>query len=376
MKFNGSIILLLIIVSLLQIFSGCSFIDVPTDSTVDRQDINIDVSIAKWYDNHKGAISLTNDDTWMSEGQKDARKFLKTYGMTMDYEVLTSAWENDMNAVHYFVDSLASQGTGYFGHGHHHVNHDALSYESDLADFKKCYELMKSFGMTPISYAYPGGFGHHIVTQNALHDAGFLSGRMFEKLDFDNPFIVPEDQKEPSDWYSLPVLIMESLDYDGCELCVNNTEKLIPYLDQCINKNAWIILTYHSLNNTSGFGYYLLSDFKKDVLAISQRDFWQSSMDRVTLYIKEREKAVSTVSWCRNESNSSDSIKIKIDDNLPDSVYYQPLTILFQLPLSWQNKKINVVHNNKIINQVIFTSPEARISLLPTELPYYLLLDK
>ncbi|MDP4176689.1 MAG: hypothetical protein Q8933_22115, partial [Bacteroidota bacterium] len=157
---------------------------------------------------------------------------------------------------------------------------------------------------------------------------------------------------------------------------VNNTEKLIPYLDQCINKNAWIILTYHSLNNTSGFGYYLLSDFKKDVLAISQRDFWQSSMDRVTLYIKEREKAVSTVSWCRNESNSSDSIKIKIDDNLPDSVYYQPLTILFQLPLSWQNKKINVVHNNKIINQVIFTSPEARISLLPTELPYYLLLDK
>jgi len=296
--------------------------------------------------------------------------------MTMDYEVLTSEWELDMNSVNYFVDSLIPIGTGYYGHGHLHINHDALSYDADLADFKKCYEVMKSFGMIPVSYAYPGGFGYHIATQNALHDAGFLSGRMFEKLDFLDPYIVPGDQKEAKDWYTLPTLIMQSSEYNGCVVCVNNTAKLIPYLDECINENAWIILTYHALDNVNEYGFYFLSDFKNDVIAISQRDFWQSSMNRVTLYVQERAQAEAAVTWHRNEYNSVDTIKVNLDDNLPDSIYYQPLTLKFQIPSYWSNKKIDVIRDNNMVEQLIYYSNEAILSIVPAKTMYYLLLDK
>jgi hypothetical protein len=362
--------------ALCSIYCSCTYIDFPTTAVAAGKDTSVAVSITKWYNDHKGAISLTSDDSFDSDAQKEARKFLLQYGMTMDYEVLTSEWEKDMNAVNYFVDSLIPSGTGYYGHGHLHINHDALSYEADLADFRKCYEVMKSFGMIPVSYAYPGGFGYHIATQNALHDAGFLSARMFEKLSALNPYIVPGNEKEPKDWYTLPALIMESSDYDGCVVCVNNTSKLIPYLDECINETAWIILTYHALNNTSDFGYYFLPDLKNDAVAISQRDFWQSSMSRVTLYIKEREQASAVVNWHRNEYNSVDTIKVSLDDNLPDSIYYQPLTLKFQLPSNWATKKISVIRDGITLSQFTSSSTEAIISLLPTKSSYYLLLDK
>ncbi len=355
---------------------ACKLTDFPVNERSSSRDTSVSISIAKWYNNHTAAISITNDDTWGSAAQKQAQKFLIAHNMTMDYEVVTLDWEKDMNSVHYFMDSLASRGFGYYGHGHHHVNHDTMTYEEDYIDFKTCYDTMKAFGMKPVAYAYPGGFGWHIATQNALRDAGFLSARMFEKLSFLNPFIIPGDQKEPKDWYQLPTLIMQSIDYDGCEVCINNTQDLIPYLDECIRETAWLIITYHGINNTSAFGYYFLSDMLKDLAAIHQRDFWVSSMNKITLYIRERAKATVTAAWIRNNYGLVDSIKININDNLPDNIYYQPLTTMFSIPPYWVNNKVYLVKNKNVEQQFQFYNNQAMVSLLPADTTYYLTTDK
>ena len=355
---------------------GCNLVDIPLNKSMAGRDSSVSVTIAKWFNNHSAAISITNDDTFGSAAQKEAQKFLIENNMSMDYEVVTSAWDQDMQSTNYFMNNLVPYGFGYYGHGHYHINHDLLSYADDYKDFKTCYDTMKSFGMKPVAYAYPGGFGYHIATQNALRDAGFLSARMFEKLDFLDPFIVPGDQTEPKNWYELPTLIMQSIDYNGCVVCVNNTEDLIPYLDECIKQTAWIILSYHAINNTSAFGYYFLPDMLKDFAAIHQRDFWVSSMNQVTLYVRERAQAKASVSWISSDFNLVDSVKINIDDNLPDDIYYQPLTVIFKLPSYWINNKIDLVENNTVKEQLEFYNNEAIVSLLPTKSAYYLALDK
>ena len=355
---------------------GCNLVDIPLNKLAASRDTTVDASIAKWYNNHSAAISITNDDSWGSDAQKEAQKFLIENNMTMDYEVVTSEWEKDMQSVHYFMDSLAARGFGYYGHGHYHINHDELSYADDYKDFKTCYDTMKAFGMKPVAYAYPGGFGYHIATQNALRDAGFLSARMFEKLDFLDPFIVPGNEKEPKNWYQLPTLIMQSIDYDGCVACINNTEDLIPYLDECIRQTAWIILSYHAINNTSAFGYYFLPDMLKDFAAIHQRDFWVSSMNKITLYIRERAQAKVSVSWIKNFYGEVDSIEINLEDNLPPDIYDQPLTVIFKLPSYWVNNNIDLLENNKTKQQFEFYTDKANVSLVPTNSVYYLVLGK
>jgi len=120
-----------------------------------------------------------------------------------------------MNSVYYFVDSLIPLGTSYFGHGHHHVNHDSMSYDAALADFKECYEVMKSFGMIPVSYAYPGGFGYHIATQNALHDAGFKWKNVW-KIGFYKSIYYSRWPKGTQRLVYTSTLIMQSPDFNGC----------------------------------------------------------------------------------------------------------------------------------------------------------------
>lgn len=359
---------------LLPFLTGCTSISEPIPSMRSQRDSTISIKIAKWYNNHKGAISITNDDNVLSEPQREAQQFLIKNGMTMDYEMVTSEWSTNTKKLNYFVDSLAKLGFGYYGHGDHHINHDSLSYHDDLIDFKKCFDAIRSYGLQPVSYAYPGGFGYHIATQNALRDAGFLSGRMFEKLDFTDPYIVPGDEKAPKNWYTLPTLIMQSIDYDGCVVCVNNTQELIGYLDECVRKTAWIIITYHAIDMPGRFGFYYLKDMKEDFLAIKVRDLWQSSMNNVTLYIREREKAHVSAYLQRDENGLVDTIRVNLIDNLPEQVYNQPLTVIFNIPPYWIGENLLITDGETKIDEVKFHSNEAMISIKPKNSPYFITL--
>ena len=278
---------------ILFLFTSCELKDItPTNVYEEGKITIIEATIAKWYDNHTAALCIDNDaGSVASPPEQLVQQIVKENDLIIDYEFVTERYRTDTIRLNYLFSKYLPMGFGYFGHGDTHINHDLLSEEESYKSFKKCYDTMINFSLKPVSYAYPGGFGHLLRTQRALKRAGFLSSRRFEKLDVFNPYIVPDDKNEPENWYELPSLVMQAYDYVSCSICINNTQDLIPHLDKTLEKRAWLIITYHSIGQPGSYGFYYLDDFKKDLLEIKKRDFWVTHNDDVTLYIFEKNAA-------------------------------------------------------------------------------------
>ncbi|MCU0289541.1 MAG: polysaccharide deacetylase family protein [Acidobacteria bacterium] len=331
--------------------------------------IIINAKIAKWFDNHSAAISITYDDgAPFSRLNRKINQFIIQNGLIMDYEIIPRTYHRAAFNKKYLLKELIPAGFGYFGHGYDHINHDNLSYEDALESFKRCYKEMKEFGLKPIAYAYPMGAAMEVETRKALADAGFLSGRLFFTNRMTAPYIVPGSLVEPEDWFALPTLVMQDYTFDKCKSCVNNNKQLIPYLDQTIRENAWIILTYHAVGNEKQWGFFNYDEFKKNVYEIKNRDFWNASMNEVTLYIRERAHANVKMVAVLNQENEMSEIQLTVSDGLPNDIYDQPLTILFDQPKSWINKPIALVEDGKILKTVVFNSIKGMISIQPDEI--------
>lgn len=326
-----------------------------------------DPTIAKWYNNCAAAISLTYDDGRPKSKMNQAiNKLVLENGLTIDYELVTYDYMLRPKLKDYLLEIMIPSGLGYFGHGHKHVNHDRLSYEAALMSFKQCYKIMLEFGLKPVAYAYPGGKGIEMKTKKALAEAGFLSGRVYFSKKMNAPYIVPGLQVEPDDWFGLPTLVMQDYSFSHCKSCVNNNEQLIPYLDRTISEKAWIILTYHAIGNEKNYGFFKYTEFQKNILAIKERNFWNASMNAVTLYIKERLHAQIKIEPAF-KNGKIEEMAIALSDNLPNDIYSQPLTILFRIPKEWLNQSIVLEKNGQPVKTFVFVSTNAMISLIPDE---------
>jgi hypothetical protein len=357
--------------------SSCELRDISlTDIFQENEPVKIEVAIAKWYDNHTAALCIDNDaGSVASPPEQLVQQIVKENNLTIDYEFVTERYRTDTVRFNYLFSDFLPMGFGYFGHGDTHINHDLLSEEESYESFKKCYDTMIEFGLKPVSYAYPGGFGHLLRTQRALKRAGFLSARRFEKLDVFNPYIMPDDKTEPENWYELPSLVMQAYDYISCSICINNTQDLIPHLDKTLEKRAWLIITYHSIGQKDSYGFYYLNDFKKDLLEIKKRDFWVAHNDDVTLYVIEKNEANVDVQHILNDDIAKEKIKIIIDDRLDNEKFDVPLTLLFDLPDNWLRKKLKLAQDTVIIGEYEFEKNPVKISLLPNEKEYELRIE-
>jgi hypothetical protein len=329
----------------------------------------IRAKIARWYNNCSAAISLTHDHGQpASKLNRKINKFVVDNGLTMDYEIVTGNYIRFPVRRKHLLHKLTASGLSFYGHGHTHINHDKLSYNEALKSFKQCYKTMKDLGLKPTAYAYPHGAGMEKETRQALSEAGFLSGRLHFSKRSTDPYIVPGSTLEPEDWFALPTIVMQDYAFNQCKKCVNNNEELIPYLDNAIQKRAWIILTYHSIGNEKGYGFFKFEEFKKNIHSIRERDFWSASMNSVTLYTRERSRAKVKIEPVRNSIKKIQTIRITLSDGLPNEIYDQPLTILFNLPGSWINKSIALVENGKVLKTLVFDSINGMISIKPDEI--------
>lgn len=327
--------------------------------------------IARWYNNCAAAVSITYDHgNPASKLNKKINKFVIDNGVTMDYEIVTHSYLRTPYGKKNLWKEVITPGLGYFGHGHKHIDHNRLSYEEALASFKKCYQTIKDFGLKPTAYAYPHGGGNKLETRKALAAAGFLCGRLHSVKYKAGPYIVPGSQLEPGDWFALPALVMQDYADDGagqCKECVKNNEELIPYLDETIRRGAWIILTYHAIGQENQYGFFKLEEFKKNIYSIKERNFWNASMNAVTLYIRERLHAeVRLVPVLKHKKIKE--ILVTVADGLPNDIYDQPLTILLDLPDSWINKPLALMEKEKIINTFVIDSSNGMISIKPDEI--------
>ncbi len=335
--------------------------------TTRTQTISPDPVIAKWYNNCSAAISLTYDDGRpKSRVNEVVNKFVLENGLTMDYELVTYNYIHKPKLKENLLERMIPAGLGYFGHGHTHVNHDRLSYEEALKSFKQCYDAMREFGLKPVAFAYPYGAGKEAKTKKALGEAGFLSGRLHFSEKMNTPYIVPGLLTEPDDWFGLPTLVMQDYVFNHCKRCVNNNEQLVPYLDEAIREKAWIILTYHAIGNKKKYGFFQYDEFQKNIYAIKERNFWNASLNAITLYIRERLNAIVKIVPIFNH-HKVEEMHITVSDNLPNNIYDQPLTVMFHIPKEWVNETIALVEKGQTVKTYVYLSIDVMISLQPDE---------
>ena len=337
----------------------------------------LNASVAKWLDNHAAAISITNDDWPIPGREPDIDSYVMEQGLVMGYEIVTGnsfygdpifIGPDDERIVYLMSELVPKGGFGYFGHGHNHIDHDELSWEEALESFRANYETMQDWGMKPVAYAYPRSAGLEVETQLALEASGFLSGRL-QTTNPDAYYNLPGLQLVPDNWFGLLALEMQSIEFAGCDACVNDNSELLPVLDEALAQRAWIILTYHSIGQEH-WGWYDWDEFRKDVQSIAARDFWTATMNDIVLYIREREKAELTAE--RFVDAKDDRIEITLSDGLDNAVFDQPLTILFEQPTGWIGRPFTVFQEGVLLDEFVFDTKSVMISLQPNEKTYVL----
>ena len=350
-------------------------------------------AIAKWFNNHAAAISITYDD-W-PDVNHPVDEFVLDMGLVLDFQMVTQGYadqvpdwvEHDLTELiphvvpgallskfeDHRIDSnlaLTAHGFGFFGHGHWHVNHDVLTYAQAHDSFRLCFDVMRKLGLKPVAYAYPRGAGHEEDTQRALADAGFLSGRLGGPAG-QSPYIVPDSSTSPENWFLLPALTMESHDFQQCDGCINDTGELLPILDTAIEKTAWIIPVYHNIGRETGWGPYRWGDFRGDVRAIAARDFWVAPMNNVVLYIREREKAVVEMETIEQDG-VTEQIRLTLSDGLDNERFDQPLTMIFTAPPDWVGQPVQITQNERHVDWIFPETGITTFSVQPNEAPYAL----
>ncbi len=350
-----------------------------------------ELTIAKWFDDHAAAISITYDGVSRAPNRID--KLVLDEGLVLDYEIVTQRYldqvpdwvEHDLTelvpdvvpgdlyrpmtdaAIEHSL-SLTAHGFGFFGHGHWHVDHDALTYAQAYDSFRLCFEVMEDLGLEPVAYAYPRGAGGEAETQQALADAGFLAGRLSFPAMGQTPYIVPDAATTPENWFFLPGLTMESIRFRECEWCINDTSELVPVLDQALARTAWIIPVYHNIGS-AGWGFYEWEDFEGDVRAIAARDFWVAPMNDVVLYLRERERAEAALQVIERDGVTR-RIAFVLADGLDNDRFDQPLTLRFRRPADWFGAPLEVTQNGRLVARIAAFAETAAISLPPNEEPY------
>lgn len=343
---------------LLLFFYSCKF-----NNPVIVNEQEIQIKIAKWYNNYPAAIVVTFDSNPLPEIEQHLQDYAARYNVPINYEMVTSEYLNSPEHLSYILNNKFISFHGIYGHGHYHFLHDQLSYEESLKSFSQCYRTMDSLGLPPVAYAYPGGYGYKLSTRKALKESGFLCGRRYEQLDHEDAFICADNISEPEDWYSLPSLVMQAYDYDACEACINNTQELIPFLDRTLQKTALLILTYHSVGNKSGYGFYYAEDFYSDIKEVSNRNFWKARFSDVVLYIYERNTTKYKASVKYNSDNQPVVIEIDQIQNLKDKKFNMDLTLKFTIPSEYLNKKLLLRYDGELSGQIIFKTREVVLNI-------------
>ena len=333
----------------------------------------VEVRIAKWRDDHAGAISLTYDHGWcwpVSESQERVLEKLKQYDSPMEFDSGTGPMpEGAFNSMR---EIYAKHGVRFFGHGYLHLNHDSLTYQEAYASFARCRRTLDSLGLNPIAYAYPGDFCYDPKTRRAVEDAGFLAARRHHISHIADPYIVPFDELEPEDWFQLPSLIVQNYEFEKIATTIHGTDELIPFLDETVKRTAWIIATYHEIKNGHG-GTYREEKFETDLQAIAERDLWAASFNEATLYVRERSRASVTAVEMLDSIGGTYGFKMVLTDGRTDPRYTLPLTLVLSTP-HLAGRKARLFRGSTYVSDLTFGSPATMIDIPPDEHEYRIVL--
>ena len=137
----------------------------PIGPVDNEENLAFHVEVQKWYGGHKAAVSITYDALWghwrTDKKIKNTVNAVLNRNLHIDFEMVTARYDNPEYKfiVTEIREEIIPKGIHFFGHGHEHVYHDSLSFESAYKSFKMCYDLMDQWGLEPRAYGYPHNSG-------------------------------------------------------------------------------------------------------------------------------------------------------------------------------------------------------------------------
>jgi len=355
-----------VIVFFLSLFILFSCTENSTESEVKH---DLDIKVAKWFNNNTAAISITYDVGW-GLGTEINQVVGETINrnLCIDFEFVTEFYNSPKNRylVDKIRDDLYPKGVHVFGHGHKHVNHDNLTFEDAYNSFKTCFDLMDNWGLMPRAYAYPHGRGLKSSTQLANELAGFYCARGFTgKSNKELFYICPDDVSVPQNWFFLPSIVVGegSLTNDN----VVNHEEMKVYLNENLERKSWVTILYHSIGIEGGWAYYPMEEYIKDVNYMSENDFWVGNMDMVAAYIYEKNGFSFEIE--EGSSNKYDYL-IKFSDGLDNKIFNQLLTLNISISNSEKNTEFILKDSNGEFQNYPIINGNVVINILPDEKEY------
>ncbi len=324
----------------------------------------------KWKNGHQAAVSITYDAPWGHNAVFSlATDAAILRGLSMDVEVVSEKllFYSRFPIIARMRKELIPNGVGVFGHGHSHIDHDALGFHDAYQSFRYNFNLMRSWGLNPKVYAYPLFAGRERGTQTANRQAGFIAARGGTE----NPekyYLCETEPCSPKSWFNLPSVIMGTANTRH----IANHNQLRPILNETLSRRAWTIMTYHSIGHPEGWGFYEYEEFLQDLDFIKSNDFWSGNFSSVASYAIQRAGLQIQIGRYFGRTTPS-QFEIYIGDGFGNRTYNEPLTLdfYFDKNLSVQSIRIQPSPTNgKTIFRV--DNNQLRLQVVPRERQYTL----
>jgi peptidoglycan/xylan/chitin deacetylase (PgdA/CDA1 family) len=202
----------------------------------------------------------------------------------------------------------------------------AAEFARELEESKRIVE--HETGVEVLSFSYPGGW-HNAESEELVKAAGYLSARSSDP-GYNVPGKMNRHALKTQMWHKF-----------------TRSEEANRWVDRAVESGAWLIETYHLLGETNPSGHFYFTDlrsFSQHLDYIAQKDIWLDTQQNVAKYLLERESSKLQVVELEEKA-----LKLFLTHELDPRVFDAPLTLLIQVPEGCNCLKINGTRQPKII---------------------------
>lgn len=316
-------------------------------------EISFNYEVAPFYQFKKGAVSLTFDDGFLTEytiGLNLLEKYHISGTFFLPALMSGKEWDN--------ANELVENGHEVGAHTLSHPKLNEIPIEEAVFEISNSKLLIEENipRYSCFSFAYPHG--------RYNEDLKEIVSKYFEiARSVDDGYC----SVGGVDYFQVPTYFFNSR---------TKLKEADSRIDYALHNCRWLVESYHGFD---GDGYQPISSslFEKHLQYIKSKEsnLWIARFKDVAKYFREREN-------CKLEIVCllKDSILIKIDDGLSDSIYNQPLSIKIKIPEFWNSVKVisgdhvisislnvDVIGNKFIVfetvpnSQVISIIPESKL---------------
>jgi peptidoglycan-N-acetylglucosamine deacetylase len=313
-------------------------------------DLDLNLVPARWPGNKDAALTLTFDDGYYCQFTKGI-SLLKKYDLPATFFIISGFIDKKVDGMTWnMVRDAAAQG---YEIGSHTVNHANLitlennKHNSDSLTWEVQYSQQVIDQQVPsqkcLSFCYPwckrDKNTDKIVSDNYI---GARSSGYWEGF-------------SPDNLYGIKGRVIYSY---------QTAEQLNFEISDFIRESGWYVDIIHGIDN-QGWEPLTYNTYDQHFAYIKQNQehLWVATFQNVIKYISERNNVLF-----REESVSPDKISFIASDNLPDNIYYYPLSIRMNLPKNLDSAD-HALQNGNILHIKNYNEGDFRYVLIDGVIP-------